>query len=81
MDEDELKHIKKDITEMFLWEESETLAKSVASKLDIGVDDVLFTVNCQRYDEVNTANSILGMTSFMCDLPICTFYLQTDTNV
>ena len=65
MDTDEFKHIEKDITEMFLWEESETLAKSVANKLDIGVDDVLFTVNYQRNDEVSTAQNILGMPSFI----------------
>ena len=75
MDTNEFKNIKKDFTEMFLWEESERLATSVANKLDIGVDDVLFTVNYQTFDEVSTAKNILGMPSCMCYLPIYAMFI------
>ena len=54
------KHIQKDFTDMFLWEESETLALEVAAKLDIGIDDVLLTVNYEKYDEISTAKNIMG---------------------
>ena len=54
------KHIQEDLTDMFLWEESETLALEVNEKLGVGVDNVLLTANYKNYDEISTAKNIMG---------------------